>query len=70
MGNKSEEFPAGVLNKNVLKSFMSIQGPENNLRCVPRNERIPENFYKRHPSDQYTVPACKSSISTSDDEKY
>lgn len=42
MGNKSEEYPAGVLNKEVLKSFMSIHGPEDNLRWVPGNERIPE----------------------------
>lgn len=41
MSNKSAEFPSGVLNKQVLKSFMSIQGPENNLRHVPGNERIP-----------------------------
>jgi len=30
MGNKSAEHPEGILNKNVLKSFMAITGPENN----------------------------------------
>lgn len=58
MGNKSEEFPAGVLNKEVLKSFMSIQGPEDDLRWVPGHERIPENWYKRNPDDQYGVVPC------------
>lgn len=31
MSNKSAENPEGILNKAVLKSFMSIQGPENNV---------------------------------------
>lgn len=72
MANKSAEYPEGILNKNVLKSFMSIQGPENNLRWVPGNEKIPNNWfvtcnlhprdiltfsrYKRHPSDEYSIP--------------
>lgn len=31
MANKTMEQPDGVLNKDVLKSFMSIQGPEDNV---------------------------------------
>ncbi len=31
MANHSAEYPEGVLNKDVLKSFMSISGPENNV---------------------------------------
>lgn len=31
MSNKSAEYPEGVLNKAVLKSFMSYSGPENNV---------------------------------------
>ena len=31
MSNKSAEYPEGVLNKDVLKSFMAISGPENNV---------------------------------------
>jgi hypothetical protein len=42
MGNKSLEYPSGILNKANLKSFMSIQGPEDDLRWVPGNERIPD----------------------------
>lgn len=45
MSNKSAEYPEGRLNKDVLKSFMSVQGPENNLRWVPGNERIPNNWF-------------------------
>lgn len=39
MANKSMEYPEGVLNKDVLKSFMSISGPENNLKWTPGHER-------------------------------
>lgn len=35
MSNKTAENPAGVLNKDVLKSFMSISGPENNVSLWP-----------------------------------
>lgn len=44
MANKSAEYPEGVLNKDVLKSFMSITGPENNLKWTKGNERIPDNW--------------------------
>lgn len=41
MSNKSAEYPSGVLNREVLKSFMSITGPDNALKWVPGNEKIP-----------------------------
>ncbi|KAI9658792.1 MAG: hypothetical protein M1821_002352 [Bathelium mastoideum] len=56
MANKSAEYPEGILNKDVLKSFMSIYGEEDNLTWVPGNERIPDNWYKRNPSDEYSIP--------------
>lgn len=59
MSNKSAEYPEGVLNKNVLKSFMSYSGPENNLTHTPGYERIPDNWYKRNPSDEYSIPYCR-----------
>lgn len=62
MANKSAENPEGILNKNVLKSFMSIQGPENNLQWVPGNEKIPDNWYKRHPTDEYSIPYFETDI--------
>lgn len=62
MSNKSAENPEGVLNKNVLKSFMSIQGPETNLQWVPGNEKIPDNWYKRNPADEYTIPYFEADI--------
>lgn len=62
MSNKSAENPEGVLNKDVLKSWMSISGPENNLKWTPGHERIPNNFYKRHPSDSYSIPYFEADI--------
>lgn len=44
MANKSAEHPEGILNKNVLKSFMAISGPENNLTWTKGYERIPDNW--------------------------
>ena len=45
MSNKSAEYPEGVLNKDVLKSFMSISGPEDALVHTPGNERFPDNWF-------------------------
>ena len=56
MSNKSAENPEGVLNKDVLKSFMSVSGPEDALVHTPGHEQIPDNWYKRHPSDSYSIP--------------
>lgn len=56
MANKSAEYPEGILNKEVLKSFFSITGDDNNLQYTPGNERIPENWYKRAIGDEYTIP--------------
>lgn len=56
MGNKSEEHPTGVLNKEVLKSFFAISGDDDNLVHTPGHERIPENWYKRAIGDEYTIP--------------
>lgn len=62
MANKSAENPEGVLNKEVLKSFMSISGPEDNLKWTPGNERIPDNWYKRNAADEYSVPYFEADI--------
>ena len=34
MANKSAEYPEGILNKDVLKSFMSIYGDEDNVNLA------------------------------------
>ncbi|KAK5940554.1 hypothetical protein PMZ80_006970 [Knufia obscura] len=56
MANKSAEYPEGILNQEVLKSFFSITGDDGNLQYTPGNERIPDNWYKRAIGDEYTIP--------------
>ena len=53
MANKSADNPEGILNKEVLKSFFAVQGPDNNLTHTPGHERIPENWYTRSRDDAY-----------------
>ncbi|KAJ3721324.1 Chloroperoxidase [Lentinula guzmanii] len=55
MANKSEEYPEGRLDREVLKSFFSITGPDNNLAYTPGQERIPDNWYKRAIGDEYGI---------------
>ncbi|CAK1357211.1 Aromatic peroxygenase [Cercospora beticola] len=54
MGNKSAEHPRGKLNGAILKSFYSITGEDGNFKYTPGHERIPDNWYKRHPIDAYS----------------
>jgi hypothetical protein len=62
MANKSAEYPEGILNKEVLKAFMAIEGPEDNLQWVPGHERIPNNWYKRNPADEYSIPYFETDL--------
>jgi hypothetical protein len=40
MANKSAEYPEGVLNKQVLKSFMSITGSDSNVSSADRTAGV------------------------------
>ena len=40
MANKSSEYPEGVLNKDVLKSFMSITGSDANVSSPDNSSRV------------------------------
>ncbi|KXL42991.1 hypothetical protein M433DRAFT_156311 [Acidomyces richmondensis BFW] len=62
MANKSAEYPEGILNQDVLKSFMAISGESGNWEWNPGYERIPENWYKRNPLDDYTIPYFDADI--------
>jgi hypothetical protein len=56
MANKSAEYPEGLLNGEVLKSFYSITGDYPNFVYTPGHERFPDNWYKRNLVDYYTIP--------------
>ncbi|KAF2764567.1 hypothetical protein EJ03DRAFT_346179 [Teratosphaeria nubilosa] len=62
MANKSAEYPEGILNKDVLKSFYSIKGNEGELYWQPGHEQIPNNWYGRNKVDAYTIPYFEADI--------
>jgi Peroxidase, family 2 len=62
MANKSAENPEGVLNQEVLKSFFSVTGPDDNLQWTEGYEKIPDNWYKRAIGDEYTIPFFLSDL--------
>jgi hypothetical protein len=47
MSNRSEEYPGGYLDENVLKSFFGVSGSPGSFVYNFGQERIPENWYKR-----------------------
>ncbi|KAL9049782.1 MAG: hypothetical protein Q9162_007029 [Coniocarpon cinnabarinum] len=56
MANKSEEHPEGRLDRNTLMHFYSMTGESGNFQYTPGYESIPDNWYKRNPDDDYTIP--------------
>lgn len=60
MANHSAEYPEGRLDRTSLMNFYSITGSSGNFQYAPGYERIPEDWYKRHPADSYSIPyfAC------------
>jgi hypothetical protein len=44
MGNKTEEYPQGVLNGDILKTFYGITGEDGNFQYNRGHERIPDNW--------------------------
>lgn len=56
MANKSEEYPSGRLDGEVLKSFYGITGDDGNFKYTRGTERIPDNWYTRNIVDAYTIP--------------
>ncbi|KAH8812283.1 hypothetical protein F5884DRAFT_701417 [Xylogone sp. PMI_703] len=64
VANRSAEYPEdGKLDKDGLKNFFSIVGPEDNMTYVLGQERIPENFYRRRNTD-YGILALATDIIT------
>ena len=62
MSNKSAENPEGVLNRDVLKSWHAVEGPDNNLKHNPGHEKIPDNWYKRNAANTYSIPYFEADI--------
>ena len=57
MSNKSEEYPEGYLNGDVLMSFFSVtKNDDGSFTHTPGHEAIPDNWYKRAIGDEYSIP--------------
>ena len=56
MANHTPECPEGYLNQDVLKSFFAISGNvTSNFQYQQGYERIPDNWYRRSPANEYTL---------------
>ncbi|GME35481.1 hypothetical protein GTA08_BOTSDO05233 [Neofusicoccum parvum] len=55
MSNHSAEEPNGYLDGNQLKQFFSVTGESGNFQYTPGYERIPEEWYRRPSSNQYSL---------------
>ena len=63
MANHSAEYPEGVLNQDVLKSFYSVSGNDaDGFTWTRGNERIPDNWYRRNEVDAYTIPYFETDV--------
>ena len=56
MANKSEEYPEGRLDRTSLMNFYSMTGESGSFVYTPGYEKIPDNWYKRNPADDYSIP--------------
>lgn len=62
MSNRSAENPGGVLTRDVLEQFFGVTGEPGSFVHNRGQERIPENFYRRSSSIQYSIPAVLADV--------
>jgi hypothetical protein len=55
--NHSAEEPNGYLDRDTLKSFFAVSGPDSALVWNKGQERIPNNWYRRPSTNPYTLPS-------------
>ncbi|KAF7190511.1 Dothistromin biosynthesis peroxidase dotB [Pseudocercospora fuligena] len=55
MSNHSETEKSGYLDGSQFKQFFSVTGDYPNFKWNPGQERIPENWYRRTSTNQYTA---------------
>lgn len=52
----------GYLNRDILKSFFSVSGPDSAHVWTPGHEKIPQNWYKRPSSNPYGAVAAVADV--------
>lgn len=63
LANHTGPTPDGILSQSTLKSFYSVAGTSSsNFVYTPGHERIPENWYKRAPGSEYSVPGFVADV--------
>lgn len=63
MANHSAEYSEGMLNRDVLKSFMSVTGEPGSFKWTKGHEKIPDNWYHRDRTvDSYTIPYFQTDV--------
>lgn len=62
--NHSAAYPEGFLDRNTLKSFYAISGPDSGLTYTSGYERIPQNWYTRAVGDPYDIPGFNMDFKT------
>ncbi|CAK4010345.1 Aromatic peroxygenase [Lecanosticta acicola] len=60
--NHSAEQPNGYLDRETLKSFFGITGEPGSFVANQGQERIPENWYRRPSSNQYSLAAALADV--------
>ncbi|KAH5199459.1 hypothetical protein HBI46_227220 [Parastagonospora nodorum] len=53
--NYSAEYPDGFLSEQTLKSFEGVSGERGSFKWEHGAERIPENWYRRQPGNDYGI---------------
>lgn len=56
MANHTAEYPDGILNQDVLRSFFAITGDSGSFENQHGWERIPDNWYRRAIGDEVGIP--------------
>jgi hypothetical protein len=60
--NHSVDNINGYLTREILKSFWSITGPDGAHVYTPGHDQIPQNWYRRSSSNQYTLAAASTDL--------
>lgn len=55
MSNHTKEEPSGYLDGYNFKQFFAVRGEPPHMKWLPGQERIPNNWYRRPSSNQYTA---------------
>ncbi|EPE28884.1 Cloroperoxidase [Glarea lozoyensis ATCC 20868] len=62
MSNHSADNIQGYLNRDILKTFFAVSGPDNGHVWNAGQEKIPQNWYKRPSNNPYGAAAAAADV--------